>query len=520
MKYVQEVSDPQLDFNYNYNAMSFVSLDTTLQSYPLRNVTASRTDRNSVLSSNFASPNYASYAIANSPLKPQGYTNNYLDSGVGASSVSFAECLMNVPTSNATKDIECVFGLNNTYFMAQALEGATIPTARKVVGANDAINVPSMMIGARCLASKNGTALANQEIQVYANEYLFSNNFQSYYLSEANRNLFNSGENILLTTIKPEDYNLSFLERGLKLKFIVYAEEGFVEEELNNTAIIAPPRYFVRFTINTPYQDIETVVYDSKTHGLSINQNVVNTGYLWQQLKSYDGTKPDTGQALSGGMIPMFFWNNCEADDFNVFNCRAQNIAQLSFFNSGTPTVDWTMYLGTEGYRMEVPFEFKDAAGATQKNPNAGALENILRVTTQNTNTQGIERVSTFFNPNILPYNNALGGITSLGSDLTRYNIELNLPIRAYNNTENEQNDIGQTRTIVYNTDPVIEETGNFSAGLVNKNILPPDIKFLSLNNTESLKLNELIVEIRNSKTNNIANEISDAAIELIFKSE
>ena len=427
---------------------------------------------------------------------------------------------MNVPTSNANKNIECVFGLNNTYFMAEALEGGNVPTKRQVIGASDVISVPSMMIGARCLATKDGTDLKNREIEVYCNEFLFSNNFKFFYESEANRNQFNTGQNILLTTIKPEDYNLSFLERGCKLKFIVYGEEGFIEEELNNTAIIAPPKYYIRFTINSPYQDIESVVYDSKTHGLSINQNVVNTGYLWQQLKSYDGTKPDTGQALSGGLTPMFFWLNCDDDDFNVFNCRAQNIAQLTLYDAVTPSVDWTMYLGTEGYRMEVPFEYITAAGAKATNQNAKSLENILRVTTQNTNTQGTERVATFFNPNIYPHNLALGGITSLGSDLSRYNIELNLPTRAYNNTESESNDIGQTRTIVFNTDPVIEETGNFSAGLVNKNILPPDLKFLSLNNPEKIKLNELKVEIRNSKTNNIAEEISDAGIELLFKTE
>ena len=151
-----------------------------------------------------------------------------------------------------------------------------------------------------------------------------------------------------------------------------------------------------------------------------------------------------------------------------------------------------------------------------ENNVNTSSLENILGVSQNSLLTFS----NTNFNPNNYPKKADLAGLTQLGSDRTRYNIELNLPIKAYNTTESSVNNLGQTRTIIYNTNPVVEDVTNISSGLINASIDPNNIKFLSLNNEKELKLNNIEVSIRRAKTNELAEEITDASIELLIQSE
>ena len=157
-------------------------------------------------------------------------------------------------------------------------------------------------------------------------------------------------------------------------------------------------------------------------------------------------------------------------------------------------------------------------------NTNVSNMRNILGVapngqeTTVATDSSPSE--NTLFSPNFYPELPDLAGITQLGSDGIRYNVEVNLPVRAYNTTESTANDLCQVRNILHNSNPVIEDVTNLSAGLVNKNLEPHDIKYLSLNNDQPIKLNELKVNIRRAKTNELAPEIEDASIELLFKKD
>ena len=238
----------------------------------------------------------------------------------------------------------------------------------------------------------------------------------------------------------------------------------------------------------------------------------------------------------TGGLCPtLFFKNSGFGNGFQVSKLRSQNVANIREYDTIGDEKSFTLSLPVEGYRLTIPRQWDEwviqpppptppTPLITNYNNNSQQLENILRfssVTEDNISGFG----TAFFdygkiNPNAYPFDKSINaGITSLGSDLSRYNIELNLPIKTYNTTESSDNDIGQQRTIVFNTDPVIEDTTNFASGLVNKNIIPPAIKWLSLNNPQKIQLNELLVQIRNSKTNKLAGEITDASIELIFKS-
>ena len=147
-------------------------------------------------------------------------------------------------------------------------------------------------------------------------------------------------------------------------------------------------------------------------------------------------------------------------------------------------------------------------------------MENVLGVGKNDSSGNARYSEDTLFNPNKYPSNKDESGLTKLGTDGLRYNIEVNLPIKAYNTTEETTNDIGQQRTIVYNTNTATEDDPSPTVGLVNKTIEPNNLKYLSLNNPEELKLNTLDIQIRRSKTNELADEITDASVELLFISK
>jgi hypothetical protein len=507
LRYHTELPDPENDLNFYENAITFEPLLTTLQSGFDNAVTftgnIADTWNRPITASN-KSNTWENWAIGNSPIKPQSYSSLYDEyKSINGKDISFAEAFVQCSTSNTTAQPELVFGFSNTYFLEKDLQSTNNPSTNDITGETG--DVPILPLGAKFIVTKTAGTHSDSLIYLYASEGLFDRNYKDFLAAEVGRDAFYDRDLVLLAKIDPADYSLSFAE-GIKARWVFYCENGLVDGA-NNPALLASQKYFFKFMVRSPYQQGgETILYDSKEYGLPIAQEAITSGYLFQQLKSPDLAELDNGQALSGGMQPVFMFNQSESSDWKVTGARANNVANLL---DDTDT-SFVLNLGTEGYRLNVP----------DTSPNAQALENILRVTTANSNLVSASQQSTFFNPNSYPDNPSISGVTSLGSDLTRYNIELNLPIKAYNNTENEANDIGQERTIVFNTDPVIEETGNFSAGLVNKNFVPPDVKFLSLNNPHSIKLNNIEVKIRNAKTNNIAQEISDAGLELVFRTE
>lgn len=507
LRYHTDLPDPDSDVNFYENAVTFQPLLTTLQSGFVNGVTFTGNIAdtwNRPINANFKSNQWANWAVGNSPIKPQSYSSSFGEhKSINGTDISFSEAFVQCSTSNTTAQPEIVFGFSNTYLLEEDLKTSNTPSTKVITGETG--DVPILPLGAKFIVTKTAGTHSDSLIYLYASEALFDRNYKDFLASGTGRAQFYSRDLVLLAKVDPADYSLSFAE-GIKARWVLYCENGLVDGA-NNPALLASQRYYVKFMVRSPYQQGgETILYDSKEYGLSIAQEAVTSGYLFQQLKSADNTVPDTGESLSGGMQPVFFFNQSTSADWVISGYRANNVANLLDDTDNS----FILNLGTEGYRLNVP----------ETSANAQALENILRVTTANSNLVNANQLSTFFNPNIYPENASLAGITSLGSDLTRYNIELNLPIKAFNNTENSANDIGQERTIVFNTDPVIEETGNFSAGLVNKNFVPPDVKFLSLNNTNPIKLNNIEVKIRNAKTNNIAQEISDAGLELIFRTE
>jgi hypothetical protein len=458
------------------------------------------------------------------------------DKDTGAFDVSFAECVVSCPTSNsvAAVDRQVVFALHNTYFAEEALSVGNAPSVvNRINNSTVPGNVPIVQIGARVYSTYH--VIPEQQttgISLYANEAIFERGFHTYYESEAERDKFSLKKTILLHEFDISQYQLK-AQNGILLRYEVYAVDKILSAIDNLSTVIAERDYYLRFLVASPYQNNLTVVYDSKNYGLPLDSSVVETGCLFQMLDSYS----DVGIAnTTGGLCPtLFFKNSAYVNGFQVATLRSQNVANIKEYDIAEDLKSFTLSLPVEGYRLTIPRQWEEwviqpppptppTPLITNYNNNSQQLENILRFSSVTEDNISIFGAAGFdygkINPNAYPFDKSINtGITSLGSDLSRYNIELNLPIKTYNTTESAENDIGQQRTIVFNTDPVIEDTTNFASGLVNKNIIPPAIKWLSLNNPQKIQLNELLVQIRNSKTNKLAGEITDASIELIFKS-
>ena len=82
-------------------------------------------------------------------------------------------------------------------------------------------------------------------------------------------------------------------------------------------------------------------------------------------------------------------------------------------------------------------------------------------------------------------------------------------------------NNIGQKRSILFNADPFVRgETTNIATSNINKDLEPNTLKFLTLNNSAPLNLNNLRLQIRRAKNNELATEITDSQVEILIRSD
>ena len=492
------------------NNVSFYNLDDGITTS--QGITRVRTNNATRINSTTAEPNFNRYTLGNQPIMPQCFKTlsqrndpNVTSVDIGA---TFATIQCKPPTSGNDSH-KFFYGLSNTYFQSQWASVAPIPTIKNVdntTGTTCPLSIVGALFEYETEASATTPVTCNVSIVMNS---LVSNSLPSTATMEevAERNAFNLASMLCCQSVDLADYEI---DPSMKNSFgwVVYAERLATFNSLTTDVIEDNLTYYVQFVANSPYeQGSNTIIWDSKEHGYQFSSELVESGYLFQQLAS-----PDAGNLndrLTGGLCPQFFFNNC--DNTNV-------ILTNPTINSPVINTASNTFIYQQGIRQ---YSYNVKPGG---NTNVSNMRNILGVapngqeTTVATDSSPSE--NTLFSPNFYPELPDLAGITQLGSDGIRYNVEVNLPVRAYNTTESTANDLGQVRNILHNSNPVIEDVTNLSAGLVNKNLEPHDIKYLSLNNDQPIKLNELKVNIRRAKTNELAPEIEDASIELLFKKD
>ncbi len=488
-----------LTFNDNY-PVSFLELNDDCNTSQA--VTFVEDDKQVIFHRTAKANDWDSYALGNQPIKGMSYcfTEDGVDDKLG-SDISFSTCQVQAVLPGAgTSDLEFLYALDNTYFQSKWADASppAVETSN-IVYADGNIDTPVCTIGAYFDLAMDTNGFTKQSLMIIANEEL-EHSGNAEYQNETNRDSYVENPKQILREIDLSNYEVD-LTYLTPFRWEIYCENTAAKD--NNSYILEEERvYYVRFLTSSPYQQsTATVLFDSKEIGYSINSDMVETGYLFQQIESYS----DPNTSVTGGLCPQFYFKNSN-ENFVVYNPRQNSTVTLA-----DDKQDFQFNLGINGYNYEI----KD-----EGNVNTSALQNVLGVA-ENTSIQ-ISSVTnnTNFNPNNYPKKPDLAGLTQLGSDRTRYNVELNLPIKAFNTTESNVNDLGQTRTIVYNTNPVIEDVTNVSSGLINASIDPNNLKFLSLNNERALKLNNLDVNIRRAKTNELAEEITDASIELLIQAE
>jgi len=448
---------------------------------------------------------WSSWAMGNSPVRGGAYavTEYPHNPEVLTGDIAFSQVQTKGALSVAPQAQEFFYCFSNTWNTEKwQVNGVQPDLARLYTD----VDLPEGYLGAYFDMVSDTGSYTTQNVFIVANEEL--SNADDIQINDANdRDAFLQRQyrilaqvNLTSLGIKMEDYNT--------FRWEFYCEDipdnGLSPDNFNEKY----RQYYFRFMTRSAYeQGANKIIYDSKQDSMTIGAEIVEGGYLFQQLEN----PSDPSKQVSAGLCPQFYFKNTE-EDFTLLNPRANNI--VTDLNQET---NFTMQV--LGIDYQFSSLFNNLSATTNSNPTD--LKNVMGITEQSS-FQGVidlYDISTF-NPNSYPVNPNEGGINQLNSDGNRYNIELNLPVRAYNNTQNIANDIGQQRTIIYNVEPVLDYIEPNQKGWISKNIQPNEIKYLSLNNPNSIKLNELKVQIRRAKTNEIASEINDASIELLIKKE
>tara|TARA_R110002033_G_scaffold59006_1_gene108722 strand:- start:45 stop:2141 length:2097 start_codon:yes stop_codon:yes gene_type:complete len=474
--------------------------------------------------------NWNSYLLGNSPIRGLAYSKlTDTDDFKLATDASWANFDLRTSATAHTGDVKMLFALNNTWMADKwGASAAVIPDLKTIVG--EAETIPQCLIGALFEATSNGTNLSNQRISIVVNEAISQNGY-SVYANGTNRDAFLASNLRRVAKIDVTQYDIDLDVKGNSFAFDVYCEN--IPKELPASQrdgeynSMLDRIYYFRFLMRSPWGDSYKVIYDSKSDGTSINRAHVESGYLFQQLVPPSGG----GIEVSGGLCPQFYFNSGGGGGssvFRVYNPRANNIAGQADGNT-----KFIINKAQIEYSLTCPFKatFTDTTvtpNKVYKNTNPTSMQNTLLISEDTSGVQSFGTASQLFNvdntvsydPNIYPSNKDISGLTELGSDGTRYNIEVNLPVRAYNTTTQASNDIGQTRTILYNTNPLVSNASETTSSIIQKDIEPNNLKYLSLNNPQSIKLNELNITVRRANTNELATEITDASLEILLQKE
>jgi hypothetical protein len=253
------------------------------------------------------------------------------------------------------------------------------------------------------------------------------------------------------------------------------------------------------------------ILYDSKIDGIFIPSPILEDGFCHNAVESHRVN----GEYTNLGLQPYLFVNKLATGD-GISSPRGNYIVQKDTYRGNQVYrygMDWYEYITSSR-------DLKQVLGLPDPiNQKIEIGSDILPYDFKFT-----ENLNKRFDGNAYPDFKKRAGLVKLYPENTQYNIELNLPVKAYTTTEPnvlDKQNLGQKRTILYKTEPVIE--GNLvglDQAYITKNVVPNNLKFLTLNNSAPLNLNELNVQIRRSKTNELATELTDASIELLIKSE
>jgi hypothetical protein len=411
-------------------------------------------------------------------------------------------------TANNYKFDACV-GFTNTYLQS-AWASLNVPDTSPIIptGSGGVVNYPQCLLGVRMYEDYQG-GLDESFLEVFA-PALLSERLSVLDGQDDLENIFDED----LVSLYKVDMRETELE-GLTIGFRFCAKENeigvdFHQQEQTGTVAQGRDLYnrVYSFQLYVDNSQGEHVLYDSADRDVFIPGNLIDDGIFMNAVES----ERVSTERVNLGFQPYIWVNDMQVND-DIAAIRGNYLAYFDYtddyFIVRTPATDYEYELNSKSLRECLGLS-EDSARKITVLKGDTLFEKSFEVNNQRR-----------FNPNAFPRYLNEAGLTQLYSDNTQYNVEINLPIKAYNTTTSTLNNIGQKRTIVYKTEPVVEgESQGISQVYVNKNIVPNNLKFLTLNNSEKLNINNMEVQIRRAHNNELATELEDASVELLVKSK
>ena len=468
----------------------------------------------SVLSNaSISQTNYASFSrVCSSPLFPLFTQNSIsqLDTYTQGCNQSFFEYTVEIDVdNNGTYNV--VTGFTNTYLQSQWAASGT-PELNTIAPPHFGVaQYPRVFVGLRHYQVRASDAVQDSYIEVFCPNGLTER--VNYLDDTENLNAVFAEDMVRLANI-----NIGNEQNGLQVgyRFIKHKNQAGVafHQAQVEFATESQGRTFFgdvySFQIYTKDLEGEDIIYDSCGASLYFPANLIEDGFLINAVNSDRGG----GQRCNIGFMPYMFVNSAAPTE-GISSPKGNWIC----YKEDSDDV-YTFRQGAEDYRIVVSSpSLQQALGQADKDEKNITLNRKATVAGKKFAFTKNNEIN--YDPNAYPRFKNQAGLTKLYSDNTQYNIELNLPVKAYNTTRTNKNNIGQKRTIIYKTEPVIEgESHNIDSVFINKNIQPNSLKFLTLNNSEPLNLNNLNVQIRRNHNNELATELEDASVEVLIKSK
>ena len=453
--------------------------------------------------------NWSQFAIASSsplfPLMKQD-SGDQIKKGFSKNQSYFEWKLDFEQDSNYEFDA-CV-GFSNTYLQSN-WTSSDVPTLHTITpeGVGSVSQYPEVVLGCR-INEKVGGSEDFAFLEVFCPATLSE---KVEYLSDDTEpfsELFVDGMTSLakidMTTEKLDGLTVGF-------RFVAHdnqrdvAEQIFKDGASDETDGLNPIDRAYSFQLYINDNEGQKIVYDSAIKDIYFPSNLIEDGIFANAAVS----KRNGAQRTNLGLQPYTFWNSCEAGD-TISACRGNYnlIYATDYYIYRMPADFYTLETQSKSLR-----EILGISEVQQTDITINKGSDKHKITYKEDNVKR-------FDPNAYPRYPDEAGLTRLYSDNTQYNIEVNLPIKAYNTTNQSINNIGQKRTIIYKSEPIVDgESQGIKQVYVNKNIVPNTLKFLTLNNDAKLDLNNMNVQIRRAHNNELAKELQDASIELLVKS-
>ncbi len=459
---------------------------------------------------------WSKYArISDSPLFPLMKQNSLeqLEEGF-AKNQSYFEWKIDYDNTGPSYKFDSCVGFSNTYLQS-TWSVLNVPDTLPITppGAGGINEYPECILGVRMFESTSGAPASTPDdsfIEVFCPSIL-NERLSVLDGQDSPETIFNQ-DLVSLCKIDMREKELKGLTLGVR--FVAKPNEIGVDfhqtEQLQATVAQGRDLYnnVYSFQVYINDDEGEHVIYNSSIRDIYMPGNLIDDGVFMNSAVSQRVPAEKTNL----GLQPYLWVNEMQVND-DLSALRGNYLAFFdhtdSYFVVRTPATDYEIKCDSKSLRECLGLSEENSSKITVLKGNAD-FEKTFEVNNQRR-----------FNPNAFPRYPDEAGFTKLYSDNTQYNIEINLPVKAYNTTTSITNNLGQKRTIVYKTEPLIDgESQGISQVYVNKNIVPNNLKFLTLNNSDVLNLNNMNVQIRRSHNNELATELDDASVELLVKSK